>query len=92
MEPVTGIAIALLVALLAANAVGTALVLRDRYAERQQKVFQLLALWLVPILGAVFVLSLYRTPEKAGGTYREAGNAGVDPDSLSRTEHGPHHD
>jgi hypothetical protein len=66
------IALSLLAALAVANGLATYIVLRDPYAERYQKAFQCLAVWLVPIFGAIFIFALHRKPEKPGGRYGES--------------------
>ena len=73
MEMAIGLSI--LAALVVANGFATRIVLRDSYTERHQKVFQCVAVWLVPILGAIFVFALHRHPEKPAGHYRERPDA-----------------
>ena len=70
MEMVIGLSI--VASLVAVNGFATRVVLRDADTERYQKVFQCAAVWLVPILGAIFVFALHRHPEKATGRYRES--------------------
>jgi hypothetical protein len=72
------IAAALIVALCVANAMATRVVVRDELSERHQKVFQLLAVWLVPVFGAIFVFALHRKPEEPSRKYREAPDPGED--------------
>jgi len=80
------IAIALLVlgALVVANGFATRVVLRDPDSERRQRLFQLLVVWLVPVLGAIFVFALHRTPEKPSGRYRESPDPTSDDFAHSR--------
>jgi hypothetical protein len=66
------IALAVLALLVLANGLATRTVLRNPYAERRQKLFQLLALWLLPIFGAIFIFALHRKPEKPSGGYRQS--------------------
>jgi hypothetical protein len=66
------IALAVLAVLVVANGLATRVVLRDRYAERRQKLAQCLAIWLIPVFGAILVLALHRQPEKPVGRYRES--------------------
>jgi hypothetical protein len=66
------IALSVVAALVVANGFATRIVLRDPYSERHQKVFQCLAVWLVPVFGAIFALALHRKPEKPTGRYRES--------------------
>ena len=47
------IALSVLAVLAVANCLATRVVVRDSYTERRQKVFQLLAVWLVPVFGAI---------------------------------------
>jgi len=66
----TAIALSALAVLALANTFATWVAFRDRYAERRHKVFQVLAIWLVPVFGAIFIFALYRKPEKPTGQYR----------------------
>jgi hypothetical protein len=66
------IALSVLALLVVANGVATRVVVRDPYTEWYQKVFQLLAVWLVPVFGAILVFALHRKPERATGQYRES--------------------
>ena len=66
------IAIAVVAALIVANALATWIVVREPYSEPHQKLFQCVAVWLVPVLGAIFIFALHRKPEKASGRYRES--------------------
>jgi hypothetical protein len=72
------IGILMLATLAGGNAVATRLVLRDKYTEQRQKAFQLLAVWLVPILGMIFVYALHRQPEAPAGRYRDIPDPGDD--------------
>jgi hypothetical protein len=72
------IAIAAVAVLAGANAFATRSVLRDRYSERRQKIFQILAVWLVPVFGVTFIFALHRTPDEPSGTYRETPDPGDD--------------
>lgn len=65
------IALSIVAALVVANAFASRVVLRDPYTERHQKVFQCLAVWLIPVFGAIFIFALHRTPEKPTDRYRE---------------------
>ena len=67
-----------LVALLVANGFATRVVLRDRFAERHQRIFQLLAVWLVPVFGAILIFALHRKPEAPSRKYRDAPDPGDD--------------
>ena len=71
------IAVALLVlaVLVLANGFASRVVLRDPYAERHQKLFQLLAVWILPVFGAILVFALHRKPEKPAGHYRESNDS-----------------
>src|SRR5438045_9493087 len=68
----SAIALSALAVLALVNSFATWIAVRDRYAERRHKVFQVLAIWLVPVLGAIFIFALYRKPEKPTGRYRES--------------------
>jgi len=69
---------------LALNVWATRLVVRDDLSERGQKVFQLLLVWLLPVIGAVIVLGVHRKHEKSPLGYREPPNPGEDIGSSSR--------
>ena len=68
----TAVALSVVAALGVVNGLATWIVVRDRYSERHQKVFQCLAVWLVPVLGATFIFALHRKPEKPTGRYPES--------------------
>jgi hypothetical protein len=70
--------IVLIVGVLVANIIATRLVLRDDLLERGQRVFQLLVVWLVPILGAIGVFAIHRSHEQAPGGYRNPPDPGED--------------
>jgi hypothetical protein len=53
------------------NGLATRVVWRDRFAERHQRMFQLLAIWLAPVFGAILVFALHRKPEEPSRKYRE---------------------
>jgi hypothetical protein len=59
---------ALLVPLLL-NARATRLIVRDVLSDRQQKLAQLLLVWLIPIVGAVIVLAVHRRAEPPSRQY-----------------------
>ncbi len=67
------------------NFKATALVLRDGLCERSQRLFQLLLVWLLPVLGAILVFAVHRPAEKPSGTYREPPDLGED---LGFSHHG----
>lgn len=64
--------------LLVANAFATRAVWRDKFAERHQRALQLLAVWLVPVFGAILVLALHRKAEEPSRKYRESPDPGDD--------------
>jgi len=64
--------------LLIVNGFATREVLRDRFAERHQRMFQLLALWLVPVFGAILVFAMHRKPEEPPRKYPEIPDPGDD--------------
>jgi hypothetical protein len=65
------IGILMLAALVAGNYLASQIVLRDKYTEQRQKTHQLLAIWLVPIFGTIFVYALHRKPEAPTARYRQ---------------------
>jgi len=60
------------------NVLATRAVLRDAFAERLQKVAQVLLVWLVPLIGAIVVLAVHRRPEVPSRKYRESPDPGDD--------------
>jgi hypothetical protein len=78
------IALSVLAVLVVANCLATRVVVRDPYTERLQKVFQLLAVWLAPVFGAILVFALHRKPEKPTGQYRESRDPPLDDFTTSR--------
>lgn len=68
---------------LALDVWATRLVVRDDLSERAQKVFQLLLVWLLPVIGAVIVLGVHRKQEKSPLGYREPPHPGDDTGSPS---------
>jgi hypothetical protein len=60
------------------NARATQLIVQDVLCDRQQKLAQLLLVWLVPIIGGAIVLAVHRRAEPASRQYREAADAGDD--------------
>jgi len=86
----SAVALTLLSALLVANAWATYVVVRDAYVERHQRIFQIAVVWLLPVLGAIFIFALHRKPEKPTGKYREPPNIGDDfasPRHMGRSIH-----
>jgi hypothetical protein len=53
------------------NVLATGLIMRDRFAETPHKIFQVAAVWLVPVVGAVVAFGIHRKPEKGSGKYPE---------------------
>ena len=58
------------------NVLATSLIVRDRFAETRHKVFQVAAVWLVPVVGAVVAFGIHRKPEKGSGKYPEDPDPG----------------
>jgi membrane-anchored protein YejM (alkaline phosphatase superfamily) len=77
----TVLAIAVVAVWLVVNAWATWVAFRDPYSEKHQKVFQLVAIWLVPVLGASFIFAFHRKPEPPTGTYQQS----LDPPSDDMT-------
>ncbi len=50
--------ILLIILILGGNSVATYILIRSRHDERRQKLFQVLFVWFVPIVGALLVCSL----------------------------------
>jgi len=72
------LAISAVLILVAANAFATRRVVRDEFAERSHRVAQVLAIWLLPVLGAILVFAIHRRPEEASRQYRAIPDAGDD--------------
>ncbi|MEJ7807563.1 MAG: hypothetical protein WKG03_16760 [Telluria sp.] len=56
------------------NVAATIAAVRDEYAEPRQKVLQIMFVWIIPLCGALAVLSVHRKPEKPSGIYRRAND------------------
>ena len=78
------IALAFVATWLLVNGWATWVVWRDPASEKPQKTFQLAALWLVPIFGAIFIFALHRKPEPPSGTYRQPLDPPWDDSPASR--------
>jgi hypothetical protein len=70
------IGLAAIVALIATNIGASRLVVRDDLSERAQKVAQLAAVWLLPIVGAIVVFAVHRKDEPPSRKYREEPDPG----------------
>lgn len=62
----------LVIIVLGMNLRATVLVARDAISESQQRLLQLLLVWLLPILGAMMVFAVHRPAERSAGKYKEA--------------------
>ena len=62
----------LVIIVLGMNIRATVLVVRDPISESQQRLMQLLLVWLLPILGAIVVFAVHRPLERSSGKYKEA--------------------
>lgn len=60
------------------NIAATLAIARDSLGEPQQRMLQLLLVWLLPVLGAVAVLYFHRPREKPTGKYDEPAELGED--------------
>ncbi|MCL2658578.1 MAG: hypothetical protein FWD62_14420 [Betaproteobacteria bacterium] len=81
--------IALLIAVVAIplwlNVKATLSIARDTFSEQPQKIVQILFVWLVPLVGAVVVLGVYRREEIPPGTYPAEKDMDDDFGHLDRT-------
>jgi hypothetical protein len=68
----------ILFALLGLNAKATLLVARDSLSSSPQKFWQLVLVWLVPIVGAIVTLAVHRPVEEPSRQYRKPLDAGDD--------------
>lgn len=68
----------ILVILVALNLAATRAILKDDFSERRQRIYQLIIVWALPIVGALVVLAVHRAPEKPSRTYRDEPDAGDD--------------
>jgi len=66
---VIALTVLLLAAAIAVGIAATLLVLRDTYSRPQQKVAQLLLVWLVPLIGAIVVFAVHRKLRAPSGKY-----------------------
>ncbi len=65
-------------AVIALNITATVAIARDALSERSQKLWQLVLVWLLPIVGAIITLAVHRAPEKPSRQYREPPDPGDD--------------
>jgi len=65
-------------AVLALNLRATFAIARDTLSERSQKFWQLVLVWLLPLLGAIIALAVHRRTEEPSRKYREPLDAGDD--------------
>ncbi len=72
------IALLVIVVPLGLNVFASKTVARDDYSSKSQKVAQLLFVWLLPIIGAIFVLAVHRPQEAPARRYREQPDPGED--------------
>ncbi len=70
--------IVLIAMLLIANAFATWRVKRDEFAEPWQRIAQLIAIWLVPVIGAIIVFAIHRRSEEPSRQYRKIPDPGDD--------------
>lgn len=66
----------ILAGILLMNIAATILAGKDEYSEPRQRVFQVIFVWVVPILGALLVLGIHRKAEKPSRAYRAADSGG----------------
>lgn len=62
--------------ILVLNLLATRAISRDDLSERGQRIAQMLMVWLFPLLGALLVLGVHRSPQKPSGQYRRPENEG----------------
>lgn len=74
----TALVLAAVLVPLLLNGRATQFIVQDVLCDRQQKLAQLLLVWLVPIIGATIVLAVHRRAEPPSRQYREAADAGDD--------------
>lgn len=60
------------------NIRATLAVVRDSLSEPQQRIWQLLLVWLLPLIGALVVLAVHRPDEEPSRRYREPPEVGDD--------------
>ena len=65
-------------ALVVANGFATWKVVRDEFARPSQRAAQFLAIWLVPVLGAILIFAVHGRPEEPSRQYRSVPDAGDD--------------
>jgi len=81
--------VALATMLVVANAIATKKVMRDAFAERSQRVAQLLTIWLVPVAGAIIVFAIHRRSEEPSRQYRKPPDPGDDFGPAGRSAGSP---
>jgi hypothetical protein len=84
--------LAIAVVLLCLNISATWMIVRDSLCEPRQRIWQLLMVWLLPLIGALVVLAVHRPDEKPSRTYREAPDPGDDAPFSGRGSRGSHTD
>lgn len=60
------------------NIRATLAVVRDTLSELRQQVWQLLLVWLLPLIGSLVVLAVHRPDEQPSRRYREPPEVGDD--------------
>jgi hypothetical protein len=65
-------------AVLVLNGRATMVIVRDASSERYKKVWQLMLVWLLPILGATLTLAVHGPTEKPSHRYRRTPDPGDD--------------
>ena len=65
-------------ALFGLNAKATLLIVRDSLSSPPKKFWQLVLVWLVPIIGAIVTLAVHRPVEEPSRQYRKPLDAGDD--------------
>lgn len=91
-ESVQTVLIILAVLLLAMNAIGTVVVLRSGASTATQRILQLCAVWLLPVLGAFVVILFHRLDRRSQG--REGERTRLDGSEIEvglAVRHDGHH-
>jgi hypothetical protein len=70
------------------NVIATRAVLSDDLSERGQKFWQLLLVWLIPLIGSLIVLAVHRPEEAPARRYRDRPDPGDDSGMSGRSARG----
>ncbi len=79
---VFAIVITLILMLVTLNLVATFKIIKDTLFEKQQKIWQAIFVWLLPLFGALAVLMVHRKLERVSGEYSTNPTLGYSDSNL----------